>query len=76
MAELAGMIAPRPLVIVSGAEDGIFPLPGAQAEFARVKETYYARSACPDNAAHVIGDGGHRFYAAPAWAKFLTLLNG
>ena len=74
MAELAGMIAPRPLVIVSGAEDGIFPLAGAQAEFARVKETYYAHSACPDNAAHVIGDGGHRFYAAPAWERFLELL--
>ena len=75
MAELAGMIAPRPLVIVSGAEDDIFPLTGAKAEFARVKETYYANSGCPGNAVHVIGDGGHRFYAAPAWEAFLRLAN-
>ena len=75
MAELAGMIAPRPLVIVSGAEDDIFPLTGAKAEFARVKETYYANSDCPGNAVHVIGDGGHRFYAAPAWEAFLRLAN-
>ena len=76
MAELAGMIAPRPLVIVSGAEDGIFPLDGARAEFARVKETYYAHSDRPGNAVHVIGDGGHRFYAAPAWEAFLHLIKG
>ena len=75
MAELAGMIAPRPLVIVSGAEDDIFPLTGAKAEFVRVQETYYANSGCPGNAVHVIGDGGHRFYAAPAWEAFLRLVN-
>ena len=73
MAELAGMIAPRPLVIVSGAQDEIFPLFGAQAEFALAKEQYYARSEHPENIAHVIGDGGHRFYAAPAWERFLQL---
>ena len=75
MAELAGMIAPRPLVIVSGARDDIFPLPGAQAEFALARDVYYANSERPDNIAHVIGDGGHRFYAAPAWERFLSLIN-
>lgn len=75
MAELAGMIAPRPLVIVSGAQDEIFPLTGAQSEFESVKNTYYANSEHPENAVHVIGDGGHRFYAAPAWEAFLALLH-
>ena len=74
MAELAGMIAPRPLVIVSGAQDEIFPLTGAQSEFDRIKNTYYANSEHPENAVHVIGDGGHRFYAAPAWEAFLALV--
>ena len=74
MAELAGMAAPRPLVIVSGLKDDIFPLAGAKSEFDRVKNTYYANSEKPENAAHVIGPEGHRFYAAPAWEKFLTLI--
>ena len=74
MAELAGMAAPRPLVIVSGAQDGIFPLAGAKSEFDRVKNVYYAHSDCPGNAVHVIGEGGHRFYAGPAWEAFLALL--
>ena len=73
MAELAGMIAPRPLVIVSGAEDGIFPLSGAKSEFARVKDIYYANSAAPGNVTHVIGPAGHRFYAEQGWKAFRLL---
>ena len=73
MAELAGMIAPRPLVIVSGAKDGIFPLPGAQSEFARAKNIYYAHSAAPENIVHVIGPEGHRFYAELGWNAFWEL---
>ena len=74
MAELAGMIAPRPLVIVSGKEDDIFPLSGAVAEFARVRDIYYAASEKPQNCVHVHGEGGHRFYAKPAWAALHHLL--
>ena len=75
MAELAAMIAPRPLVIVSGAQDGIFPLAGAQAEFARLKEYYTAANAA-DNCVHVIGEAGHRFYADAAWPAFFKLTQG
>ena len=75
MGELAGMIAPRPLVIVSGARDDIFPLPGAQSEFERVKAIYEAAGAT-ERAVHVIGDGGHRFYATPSWDRFLALTGG
>ena len=74
MAELAGMIAPRPLVIVSGAQDDIFPLTGARSEFERAKSIYYANSENPENAAHVIGPEGHRFYAALAWEQFLKMV--
>lgn len=70
MAEIAGLIAPRPLVIVSGKEDKIFPLPTAEHEFTRLKEIYYKNSVCPDNCIHVKGDGGHRFYAEPAYEEF------
>ena len=73
MAEIAGMIAPRPLVIVSGKEDGIFPSGAAENEFGRVKNFYYKASAKPDNCVHVIGEEGHRFYADKAWKAFEEL---
>ncbi|MBE6790279.1 MAG: hypothetical protein E7535_03695 [Ruminococcaceae bacterium] len=74
MAEIAGLIAPRPLVIVSGKEDGIFPLPTAEHEFQRLKSIYYKNSENPENCVHIKGDGGHRFYAEPAWKAFWELI--
>ncbi len=75
MAEIAGLIAPRPLVIVSGKEDGIFPLDTAQHEFSRLKEIYYKNSEFPENCVHVIGSEGHRFYKTPSWDVFRELIN-
>ncbi len=69
MAELAGLIAPRPLVIVSGEKDSIFPIEPAKAEFTRLK-TLYKASGNEGNCCHVIGDKGHRFYADLAWPVF------
>ena len=74
MAEIAGLIAPRPLVIVSGNEDKIFPLPTAEHEFSRLEELYYRNSAFPGNCVHVKGDGGHRFYEEPAYEEFMRLI--
>lgn len=74
MAEIAALAAPRPLVIVSGKEDGIFPLDTAEHEFYRLKEIYYKNSESPENCVHIKGDGGHRFYAAPAWKAFLDMV--
>ena len=65
-ADVLGLIAPRPLVIVSGAEDNIFPLDAAKEQFARLKEIYSAAGAS-EACQHVIGQGGHRFYADDAW---------
>jgi hypothetical protein len=73
MGDIAGLIAPRPLVIVSGREDGIFPLHAAEAEFARVRTIYRALGA-PDRCQQVIGEGGHQFYAADAWPVMLAML--
>ncbi len=75
MAEIAGLIAPRPLVIVSGREDKIFPLETAEHEFSRLRDIYYASSASPDNCVHIKGDGGHRFYKEPAFECFLKLIS-
>lgn len=74
MAELAALAAPRPLVIVSGKEDKIFPLSTAEHEFSRLKDIYYKNSSFPENCIHIKGEGGHRFYAEPAWDAFLNLI--
>ena len=69
MGDLAGLIAPRPLIIVNGKDDGIFPLSSAK-EQADVARTYYAAAGAPDMIEHVVGPEGHRFYAALSWPVF------
>ena len=74
MAELAGLIAPRPLVIVSGKHDGIFPLESAREQFEIARSLYYAPLGAEDNIRHVIGSEGHRFYAKDAWPVFESVI--
>ncbi len=74
-ADIMGLFAPRPLVIVAGSEDPIFPIKATRGEFRRLKQIYAAAGA-PDNCRLVVGDGGHRFYADPAWKTMLRLLHG
>jgi dienelactone hydrolase len=73
MADVCGLVAPRPLVIVSGEADGIFPIGPARAEFERLREIYRAAGA-PQRCHHVVGNGGHRFYADDAWPIMLAEL--
>lgn len=72
MGDLASLIAPRPLVVVAGKEDSIFPFHGVQETFDKIKAIYTAAGA-PDNCRLIVGDGGHRFYAEPAWPVFREL---
>jgi len=69
MGDLAGLIAPRPLIVVNGRDDGIFPLDSAK-EQADVARMYYAAAGAPDKFEHVVGPAGHRFYAALGWPVF------
>ena len=69
MPDLAVLLAPRPLIIVSGREDPIFPLEAVQEGFAEVQQIYTAAGK-PENCRLIIGDGAHRFYAADAWPVF------
>ena len=71
--DVVGLIAPRPLVIVAGRTDDIFPLPGVRKAFKQVKAIYKAAGA-EQNLKLVIGEGGHRFYAEPAWKALLKLV--
>ena len=70
MADVAGLFAPRPLVIVSGKEDQSKPIEGVRKAFRDLKRIY--RAAGAEKHCHlVVGGGGHRFYAEEAWPKML-----
>ena len=66
MGDLAGLIAPRPLVIVSGVSDSIFPQTGVQKAFKEAQRMYTGAGAA-DKIRLVVGEGGHRFYADLGW---------
>lgn len=66
MADLAGLIAPRKLVIAAGKEDPIFPMEGTKKTFETVKKLYEQANA-PECCALVFGDGGHYNYADLLW---------
>ena len=66
MSDIMGLFAPKPVVIVAGKEDEIFPLAATRRAFKSLRRIYNACEA--RNRCHlVVGDGGHRFYASDAW---------
>lgn len=72
MPDLAGLIAPRPLVVVAGVKDGLFPIDAVRHGFETVRSVYDASNA-PDRCALVEGAEGHRFYPDEAWPVFRKL---
>lgn len=70
MGDLAGLIAPRPMIVVNGKHDGIFPLESAAEQAKLALERYYTAAGAPDKFEHVVGPEGHRFYAKLAWPVF------
>ena len=66
MGDMAGLIAPRPLVAVSGMMDPIIPHIGAHKAF-REAQRLYAAAGAPDKLKLVVGEYGHRFYADQGW---------
>lgn len=74
MADILGLFAPRPVVVVSGKTDEIFPLKSARAQFAKLKEIYQAASAA-EKCKQVVGPEGHRFYAKQGWDALLKMID-
>ena len=66
MGELAGLVAPRRLLVVAGEKDNIFPVDGVREAFATARGIF-AAAGCEDNVRLVVGPEGHRFYADAAW---------
>lgn len=73
MSDVMGLFAPKPVVIVSGQDDPIFPISAAQAAFAELQAIYRA-AGVEEQCRFVVGQGGHRFYADDAWPVLMELL--
>ncbi len=72
MSDLAGLIAPRKLIIAAGESDKIFPIESTKRNFENIKRIYKAAGA-EGNCALVIGEKGHLNYADLLWAKFYEM---
>jgi hypothetical protein len=66
MYDVAGLIAPRPLLAVNGVNDPIYPSVAAKEAFGHVQRIYAAMGV-PERCELYLGDGGHRYYKAPVW---------
>ena len=64
--DVAGLIAPRPLLTVNGNQDSLFPLSEVDRAVEGVRRIYQA-AGTPESYAHQYGDGGHRFYSDLMW---------
>lgn len=72
MCDLAGLIAPRPLVIAAGELDEMFPIEPTKECFELIKDIY-KKAGAPDNCSLLIGEGGHLNYADLLWTKISDL---
>lgn len=73
MWDVAGLIAPRPLVVTTGERDRIFPVEGTRRAFEKLREIYTAADA-QEQCELYVGDDGHRFYEKGVWPFVQTHL--
>jgi len=73
MEDLAGLIAPRYLIIVAGKKDSISPIAEVRKGFKTVKQIYQ-EAGVPMNCKLIVGSGGHRFYAGLTWPVINSIL--
>ncbi len=71
--DIAGLIAPRKLLVVAGEKDDIFPIQGVRKAFEKAK-AIFAAAGSAENCRLVIGPEGHRFYSSQAWPLILDML--
>jgi len=72
MGDIACLIAPRPIVMVSGKTDVGFHIDGALEAYETI-EKIYRKAGAENNCRMVIGEEGHRFYADLSWPVFNEL---
>lgn len=67
MADIAGLIAPRPVLIESGTRDPIFPIAASKAAFEELSQVYRLLGT-PERLKHEIFEGEHRFFGCEAFS--------
>ena len=73
VADVCGLVAPRPLLIESGIHDGGFPIEAAREAYAHL-ETIYAAAQVSESLWLDEFDGGHQFSGAKAFDFFNAYL--
>ena len=74
MPDLAGLIAPRHLLIVAGKKDAIARFEGVEKGF-RLAREIFAAAGSRDRVQLLAAEGGHRFYPDLAWPAVSKVLD-
>ena len=74
MSDLMAMAYPKYYIQVSGIEDPIFPISGAEYIFNTGKKVYDNNN-MSDRCFFIKGNGGHRFYAKDAWERVNKIIS-
>ena len=72
--DIIGLAASKPVLLVHGVKDEIFPLQGFRAAYMQGKKIYRAANAS-DRLRVELGMGGHRFYSELPKDTFLQLMS-
>ncbi len=65
--DIAGLITPRPLLIIAGKKDRNWPYEGVQFGFKKLSRIYRLLNA-EEKCELYTGEGGHRYYKKGAWS--------
>lgn len=73
MADIAGLVAPRPFVTVAGETDHIWPAAGCTAVIEEAK-AIYSKCNATDRLLCVTEPGGHKFRPDASWRAFFSVV--
>jgi len=73
MPDLAGLIAPRHLLIVAGKQDALARFEGVEEGYRRARQAF-AAAGFADRVALLAAEGDHRFYPDLAWPEIQRVL--
>ena len=66
MPDLAGLVAPRHLILVAGKKDHIARFDGVQKGYETARRAF-EQAGCPNRVVLLAAEGGHQFYPELAW---------
>ena len=72
MSDLSSLICPRPLLVVTGESDPLYPLDSVKKTYSKIKDRY-SKFNSSNNLSLVVGSGGHRFYPKESWNEWEKL---